>query len=215
MNKPKIIVTGGAGFIGSHTCEQLIHAGCDVMAIDDLSTGHLSNLSELTGDSGLRFEESDVAELDALNRLAESFRPDAIVHLAALVSVPASVQDPNLNFRQNVLGTHSVIEAARRHSVGRIVFASSAAIYGDEPESPLKESSRKRPLSPYGAAKLASESLLEGAAASFGLSVVANRYFNVYGPKQDPHSPYSGVISIFLDRLQKQQGVTIFATSPT
>lgn len=206
----RVVVTGGAGFIGSHTCELLLGQGAEVLALDNLATGHLANLNHLKSAAGLRFEELDVATGNALANAVESFKPDAIIHLAALVSVQESIVNPELNFERNVTATQRVIEAARTNNVSRLVFASSAAIFGDNTELPLNESSDKRPLSPYGAAKLASECLLMGAAYSYNLTVTANRYFNVYGPRQDPKSPYSGVMSIFLDRFRAGKGVTVF-----
>jgi UDP-glucose 4-epimerase len=126
------------------------------------------------------------------------------------VSVQESIQDPELNFSLNVAATQHVAEAARLHGVGRIVFASSAAIYGDATELPIRESAEKKPISPYGAAKLASEALLLGHGATFGFTVRCQRYFNVFGPRQDPASPYSGVISIFERRYREGKPVTIF-----
>lgn len=206
----RILVTGGAGFIGSHTADFLIENGGEVLVADNLATGHLSNLEQHTDNPALRFEEMDVAYPAALSKAVASFQPQAIIHLAALVSVQESIHNPELNFERNVTATHRVIEAAREHSVPRIVFASSAAIFGDNPDLPLSETSQTHPLSPYGAAKLASECLLTGAAHAYGLGVIANRYFNVYGPRQDPASPYSGVMSIFFDRFKANQAVTVF-----
>ncbi len=207
---PTILVTGAAGFIGSHTCDQLLAAGHRVVGIDNLRTGRRSNLALAASCAGFRFVEADITAGDTLGRLVAETRPDAIIHLAALVSVQESIQDPALNFRLNVQATHLVAEAARRHGVRRVVFASSAAVYGDAGQSPLIEQAGLRPISPYGAAKLASEAILSGHAAAFGLTVRCQRYFNVYGPRQDPKSPYSGVISIFGDRLRAGLAPTIF-----
>jgi len=137
-------------------------------------------------------------------------KPDAIIHLAALVSVQESMTNPDLNYALNIHATHLVAEAARRHAVHRIVFASSAAIYGDTTDFPIRESTDKKPISPYGSAKLASEAILLGHGAAFGLTVRCQRYFNVFGPRQDPASPYSGVISIFDRRYRDGKGVTIY-----
>ena len=144
----RVVVTGGAGFIGSHTCELLLQQGAEVLALDNLATGHLANLDHLKSAAGLRFEELDVATGNALANAVESFKPDAIIHLAALVSVQESIVNPELNFERNVTSTQRVIEAARTNNVSRLVFASSAAIFGDNTELPLNESSDKRPLSP-------------------------------------------------------------------
>jgi UDP-glucose 4-epimerase len=199
---PTILVTGAAGFIGSHTCDLLLAAGHEVVGVDNLRTGKRDNLAAALRHSRFKFCEEDASVRGAIDALCERVGPDAIVHLAALVSVPESISDPAANFRLNVEMTQHVIEAARRQGVRRIVFASSAAIYGDNPELPLTERSEPRPISPYGGAKLASEALLFGHGAAFGITVRCLRYFNVYGPRQDPKSPYSGVISIFADRLK-------------
>lgn len=205
-----ILVTGAAGFIGSHTTDQLLRAGHRVTAVDDFRSGRRANLASALAAPLFTLHELDVATPGALAQLVARLRPDAIVHLAALVSVPESLRDPELNFRLNVQATHEVAEAARRGGVPRIVFASSAAVYGDNPDLPLRESAVTRPVSPYGAAKLASESLLLGHAAAFGFTVRCQRYFNVFGPRQDPASPYSGAISIFERRYRAGQPVTVF-----
>lgn len=205
-----ILVTGAAGFIGSHTTDQLLRAGHRVTGVDDFRTGRRENLAAALASPLFALHELDVAIPGALAELAAGLRPDAIVHLAALVSVPESLRDPELNFRLNVRATHEVAEAARRGGVPRIVFASSAAVYGNAADLPLHEHTAPHPVSPYGAAKLASEALLLGHGAAFGLTVRCQRYFNVFGPRQDPTSPYSGVISVFARRLQAGQAVTVF-----
>lgn len=206
----RVLVTGGAGFIGSHTVDQLLAQGDEVLVVDSLATGKMENLDAASAFSSFRFEQLDVARSNAFCRTVEAFRPHAIIHLAALVSVQESIQNPALNFERNVLATQSVIDTAQRCQVENVVFASSAAIYGDNPDLPLKESAEKRPLSPYGGAKLASEALLLAAANTYHFTVTANRYFNVYGPRQDPQSPYSGVMSIFLDRFTQGIAPTVF-----
>jgi len=210
-DKPSaILVTGAAGFIGSHTCERLLAEGHRVVGVDNFRTGKRENLATTATMKGFRFVEADVAREGALQALVAEAKPDAIVHLAALVSVPESVANPEENFRLNVLATQRVAEAARRHGVGRVVFASSAAVYGDLAELPLHEAMVGRPISPYGAAKLASEALLLGHAAAFGFTAFCLRYFNVYGPRQDPRSPYSGVISVFAERMRSGTAPAIF-----
>ena len=205
----RILVTGAAGFIGSHTVDQLLAAGHQVWGVDNLRTGRRDNLKGALA-RGLKFSEMDVLDAARLDRLVQRSRVDAIIHLAALVSVVESIRDPELNFRLNVEATHRVAEAARRHGVRRLVFASSAAVYGDSKALPLIETAVVRPISPYGSAKLASEFLLLSYAAAFGLTVRIQRYFNVFGPRQDPSSPYSGVVSIFVQRLARRLPITIF-----
>ena len=205
-----VLVTGAAGFIGSHTVDQLLAAGHRVTAVDNFRTGRRTNLQSAERHSGFVLEECDVAQPGVLEHVVEAARPDAIVHLAALVSVQESVADPALNYRLNVHATHLVAEAARLHRVPRVVFASSAAVYGNAPAGAISEDAPKDPISPYGAAKLASEVLLLGYGASFGFTVRCQRYFNVFGPRQDPASPYSGVISIFDQRYRNRQPVMIY-----
>ena len=205
-----VLVTGAAGFIGSHTVDALLTAGHRVTGVDNFRTGHRSNLASALTSSNFALHECDVAAAGALASLVATAGPDAIIHLAALVSVQESMTNPALNHSLNVHVTHLVAEAARLHRVPRIVFASSAAIYGDATEFPIRESAEKRPISPYGAAKLASEAILLGHGAAFGLTVRCQRYFNVFGPRQDPASPYSGVISIFDRRYREGRGVTVY-----
>lgn len=205
-----VLVTGAAGFIGSHTCEQLVAAGHRVIGVDNFRTGRRENLQTLATNRSFKLMTADVSEVHALDAAVAEARPDAMIHLAALVSVPESIADPAMNFRLNVETSQIVADTARRHSVKRVVFASSAAVYGDARDIPITESTEPRPLSPYGGAKLASEALLLSQAATFGFAARCLRYFNVFGPRQDPTSPYSGVISIFCDRMRAGQAPTIF-----
>ncbi len=206
----KILVTGAAGFIGSHTTDHLLHAGHFVIGVDNFRTGKRANLASALTNPKFIFCELDVTEESAFTEIVGQYRPDVIVHLAALVSVPESIANPALNDLLNFRTTRTVAEAARLHLVPRIVFASSAAVYGDPTHTPIPENGPTLPLSPYGSAKLASENLLLEYASRHGLVVRCQRYFNVYGPRQDPSSSYSGVISIFLDRLGRNLPATIF-----
>ncbi|MDA0812470.1 MAG: NAD-dependent epimerase/dehydratase family protein [Verrucomicrobia bacterium] len=210
MAGKRVLVTGAAGFIGSHTVDRLVADGHHVLGVDDLSTGTQENLSGILEESRFNFEKQDVSAPGAVASIVERYHPDTIIHLAALVSVPRGETEPGLNYRLNVQATHEVCEAARRHQVPRIVFASSAAVYGECAELPLAESAPTIPVSQYGYAKRISEQLLEGYRASYGIETVCFRYFNVYGPRQDPASPYSGVVSIFSDRFRVGQPVTIY-----
>lgn len=205
-----VFVTGAAGFIGSHTVDQLLAAGHRVTGLDNFRSGRRANLEAALPSPRFRLHEGDAAEAGAVDALVAAARPDAVIHLAALVSVQESIADPALNFRLNLQATHVVAEACRMHHVPRLVFASSAATYGDTPVLPVREDAPKSPISPYGAAKRASEALLLGHAAAYGFTVRCQRYFNVFGPRQDPASPYSGVISIFERRYREGRAVTIF-----
>jgi len=209
--KGVILVTGAAGFIGSHTTDLLLTAGYRVVGVDNFRTGRRENLRAALACPEFDIHEADVAEPEVLADIAAECRPAAVIHFAALVSVQESLADPPLNFRLNVAATQWVAEAARRQKIPRIVFASSAAVYGEGSDAPQREPDlRSRPLSPYGAAKLASENLLFGHAAACDTVVRCQRFFNVYGPRQDPASPYSGVISIFDREYRAGRPVTIF-----
>jgi UDP-glucose 4-epimerase len=205
-----IVVTGAAGFIGSHTAEQLLAAGHRIMGADNFRTGCRANLSGILNHKDFVLREIDVADDGVLSSLVAECKPAAIIHLAALVSVQESIANPQLNYRLNIHATQLVAEAARQHQVPRVVFASSAAVYGNTGKLPLKEADETHPISPYGAAKLASENLLLGQAEAHGFTVWNLRYFNVYGPRQDPTSPYSGVLSLFAHGFREGKPVTVY-----
>ncbi len=208
--RQNILVTGAAGFIGSHTVDQLLAAGHSVWGVDNFRTGKRENLSAAFSNKAFSFEELDVAEDEIFSDFVGRVRPTAIIHLAALVSVPESIRNPALNQRLNFDATRVITDACRQYRVQRVVFASSAAVYGNPLETPTPENAAKVPLSPYGQSKLASEDLLLTEARQHGYVARCNRYFNVYGPRQDPKSPYSGVISIFMDHLSRGSAPTIF-----
>jgi UDP-glucose 4-epimerase len=212
---PLIAVTGGAGFIGSHTVDRLIESGCRVVVLDDFSTGKRQNLSRWASDPRLMILEVDVADglfapLESITR--QHGRVSRIIHLAAQISVVRSVQNPLSDVRINYAGTVQVLEYARSHGVEKVVLASSAAVYGDVTELPVRETATLHPLSPYGIDKLGGEHFLHYYSAVHGVPGTALRFFNVYGPRQDPASPYSGVISIFADRAMAGRTLTIFGT---
>ena len=209
MAGKRVLVTGAAGFIGSHTVDRLITEGHEVLGIDNLSTGAETNLDQTLASPRFSLERADITESGVFDSSVAQFCPDAIIHLAALVSVPRSESDPKLNYRLNVGATHEVCEAARNRGVKRIVFASSAAVYGECSELPLSESTPAKPISQYGYAKRISEQILASYDDSYGISTVSFRYFNVYGPRQDPESPYSGVVSIFSDRFREGKAVIV------
>ena len=207
------VVTGGAGFIGSHTVDRLIDLGKRVVVLDNFSTGKRANLARHAGSSMLDIVTCDVSHgiFAALAPLVAKHGPvERIVHLAAQVSVVASIQNPLVDMQVNYGGTLHVMEYARAMGVKKVVFASSAAIYGDVTELPVSEDIPKKPISPYGIHKLASEDALDYYANVHGTPTTALRFFNVYGPRQDPSSPYSGVISIFADRARAGRALTIF-----
>jgi UDP-glucose 4-epimerase len=191
------LVTGGAGFIGSHLAERLLALGHAVRVLDDFSTGRRENLAFARG--CVEVIEGDLRDPATVARAVAG--ADGVFHQAALVSVPRSVVEPGLSFAINAAGTINVFEAARRAGVRRIVYASSAAVYGDGHPPPLSETLSPSPVSPYGLDKLYTEQAGALHAALYGLEPIALRYFNVFGPRQDPSSPYSGVISICADRL--------------
>lgn len=201
----RVLVTGGAGFIGSHVVDRLLADGAAVVVLDDLSTGRRANLP--TG-AGVTMVEGDVADPAAVERAIDGCA--AVVHLAAVASVQRSVEDPLGTHRANLVGTLCVLEASKRHGVERIVYASSAAVYGDAAPLPVSEDAPLDPRTPYAIDKLAGEHYLRAYASSSDLSTVALRFFNVYGPRQRSDSPYSGVISLFVDRVAKGESVDIF-----
>lgn len=202
----KYLVTGGAGFIGSHIADALVEAGHAVTVLDNLSSGHKENLSRVW--SRIAFIEGDVRDSDIC--LKASAGCDGIFHEAALVSVADSVERPRDNHEINLTGTLNVLEGARVNHVKRMVFASSAAVYGDDRELPKCEDMLPDPQTPYATAKITGEYYLRTYAKLYGLEGVALRYFNVFGPRQDPSSPYSGVISIFATRVRQGLPVTVF-----
>ena len=201
----RILVTGGAGFIGSHLVDALLARGDTVRVLDNFSTGHRENLRTATEAELLTGDINDFAMVDRA-----STGVDCVYHLAALTSVQRSVEHPMESFTNNTLGTFNVFEAARRRGVKRLVYASSAAVYGENPNLPLREAETPDPLSPYALDKVYAEQLAAVYARRYGLDATGLRFFNVYGPRQDPASMYSGVISIFVARLLRGAPLTVF-----
>ena len=206
----RVAVTGAAGFIGSHTCEGLIKAGKTVIGIDNLSSGKLSNLKGIAEIKRFSFRQADICHKDVMQTTLNDFQPDAVIHLAALVSVPIAESNPEENYRINVLGTKSVAQASIKASAKRIVFASSAAVYGNSDQLPLSEASPTEPINHYGKAKLEAEDMLLSLQNQHRITSTCLRFFNVYGTRQDPSSPYSGVISIFADHCKTGRPVTVY-----
>lgn len=199
------LVTGGAGFIGSHLTEHLLANGWRVRVLDDLSTGHAENLAAVL--DRIEFMRGCITDEATLRQAVEGV--EVVFHLAAKVFVPESFEKPAEYERVNVQGTGLLLAAARKARVRRVVLSSTCAVYGDTTDLPIKETTLPKPLSPYAANKLAAEELGRKAAAA-GLAFTALRYFNVYGPRQDPRSAYSGVISRFASALTKGEQVTIY-----
>jgi len=202
----KVLVTGGSGFIGSHLVNALVAAGCDVTVLDNLATGHRKNLH--TVKNRIAFIAGDICDADRVNDAARDC--EVIFHQAAVVSVPLTVSDPVGSARVNELGTLHVLEAARKNKCRRVVMASSCAVYGDDPRLPKQEKMAPKPMSPYAVQKLTGEYYAGLYYQLYGLETVSLRYFNVFGPRQDPTSAYSGVISIFMTQAAKGQGPIIY-----
>jgi nucleoside-diphosphate-sugar epimerase len=200
------LVTGGAGFIGSHIAAALAGTGARVRVLDDLSTGHAENLEEIGG--RVDFIRGSLTEPDALARALEGV--EVVFHEAAIPSVPRSVENPEETHRACVEGTFALLAASRRAGVRRVVYAASSSAYGDQPTLPKVEDMRPEPLSPYAAAKLVGEYYCQVWSHVYGFETIALRYFNVFGPRQDPSSQYSGVISRFISALARGERPVIY-----
>jgi len=200
------LVTGGAGFIGSHIAAALMSSGARVRVLDDLSTGHRENLEEIGGD--LDFIEGSVADEALLNKILDGV--EVVFHEAAIPSVPRSVEAPKQTHVASVDGTFSLLLAARDNRVRRVVYAASSSAYGDQPTLPKAEQMLPDPLSPYAVAKLVGEYYCQVFTRVYGLETVSLRYFNVFGPRQDPSSQYSGVVSRFISALLTGERPVIF-----
>ena len=207
MSDAPVLITGGAGFIGSHLADALLTEGIPVRVLDNLSTGKRSNLA--LDNPRLELISGDVADARQVAEAVAGCR--AVAHLAAVASVQASVDDPVATHQSNFIGTLNLCEAMREHGVKRVLFASSAAVYGNNGEGvAIDEDTPLAPLTPYAADKLASEHYLDFYRRQHGLEPAVFRFFNIFGPRQDPSSPYSGVISIFTERAQAGQPITLF-----
>lgn len=192
------VVTGGAGFIGSHLVDALLAAGRRVRIVDDLSTGLRANVP-----AGAEFVQADISE-------APLEGAETVFHLAALPSVPRSIDHPLDSNAANATGTLAVLRRAAKAGVRRIVYASSSSVYGNTPELPKRESHAPQPLSPYAVTKLAGEIYCAQATRHWGLETVSARFFNVYGPRQNPDSPYAAVIPIFLAKLRRGEALPVY-----
>lgn len=199
------LVTGGAGFIGSHLAEELVRRGEQVRVVDSLITGKRHNLSHLPE---VEFLQGDLADIDVARRAVRGV--DYVLHQAAIPSVPRSVEDPVTSNRANIDASLSVLVAARDAGVKRLVYAGSSSAYGNTPTLPKAETMPTAPLTPYALQKLVAEQYGQMFTALYGLETVTTRYFNVFGPRQDPSSPYSGVISVFISALCEGRQPTIY-----
>ncbi|MGF1573639.1 MAG: NAD-dependent epimerase/dehydratase family protein [Sumerlaeia bacterium] len=206
MSQKRVLITGGAGFIGSHIGRYWAEQGAKVIVLDSLRSGHRQNLEAISGD--LEFVEGCVENASMLLELCQ--RVDVVHHLAAIVSVPESVLKPQLTEVINTQGTINVLEAARKASVHRVVFSSTSAVYGPEERPIHDETHAPRPVSPYAVTKLAGEYWMKYYREHFGLETVCLRYFNVYGPRQDPRSAYAAAIAIFADKAKENAPITIY-----
>jgi len=204
--KKQALVTGGAGFIGSNLVDGLIQEGYRVKILDDLSTGRIENLDHVMHE--VEFTQGDIQDVDVVEKMVKG--NDVVFHQAAVVSVPLTVKYPVMSSLVNDIGTLNVLEAARKTKVERVVLASSCAVYGDDPRLPKKEAMAAKPQTPYAVQKYTNELNAAIYTALYGLETVCLRYFNVFGPRQDPSSPYSGVISIFMSKAQQGQPPVIY-----
>jgi nucleoside-diphosphate-sugar epimerase len=202
----RVLVTGGGGFIGSHTVDRLLGDGHDVRVLDNFATGRRENLLDVLSDIDL--VEGDIQSYERVSNAVRDC--EIVIHEAALPSVPRSVQDPLTSNATNVTGTLNVLLASRDAGIKRVIYASSSSIYGASPELPKHEGLLPQPISPYAVAKLAGEGFCRSFWEVFGLETVALRYFNVFGPRQDPFSQYSAVIPNFITALMDGRSPTVF-----
>jgi len=202
----KFLVTGGAGFIGSNIVEELLKRGYEVRVLDNFSTGQRINISEFKND--VELIEGDIRSYHTVRQAVKGI--DTVLHQAALPSVPRSINDPITTNEVNVIGTLNLLDAAKDTNVKKFVFASSSSIYGDNPELPKHEGMTPNPLSPYAVSKLTGEKYCQVFANLYGMETIVLRYFNVFGPRQDPNSQYSAVIPKFIKAIKKDIRPTIY-----
>ncbi len=204
----KAIVTGGAGFIGSHLAQELIRRGYQVIILDNLSTGRVSNIEPLLGNGNAELIKGSITNLRLLRKIFSG--ADYVFHQAAVPSVPRSIKNPKASHHTNITGTLNVLIAARDKGIKKVVYASSSSVYGDTPTLPKVEDMIPKPLSPYAITKLTGEYYCKVFQEIYGLNTACLRYFNVYGPRQDPNSPYAAVIPLFITNAQEGKPPIIF-----
>src|ERR1044072_6248051 len=204
-----VLVTGGAGFIGSHLVDALVERSARVRVLDDLSSGSVGNLARYLDAEGaaVELQRGDIRDVEACRRACEGL--SWVFHLAALGSVPRSIDDPASSIAVNVTGTANVFAAAREAGARRVLYASSSSVYGDDPPLPKREGEEGVPLSPYAASKAMGEQLAATFARSYGQELVGLRFFNVFGPRQSPHGPYAAVVPRFLAAAQRGEPMEI------
>lgn len=204
----KILVTGGAGFIGCHLVDRLVDEGFEVWVLDDFSAGYMKNIIHRMDEKSFHLVNGDVRDKEVVDKVVENV--DAVFHLAALVDVDLSIENPVLFNEVNVVGTLNLLKACLDFDVDRFIFASSAAVYGDLDSAKKKENMVPRPVSPYGVSKFAAEQYVQVFNELYDLETVCLRYFNVYGPRQNLRSAYSGVITTFIERLLRGASPVIY-----
>jgi len=204
----KVIVTGGAGFIGSHLAEELANRGYSVIVLDDLSTGRMENITDLLAKENVEFVQGSINDASLLQRLFQDVH--YVFHLAAIPSVPRSIENPLVSHQVNATGTLNVLLSARDSGVKKVVYASSSSVYGDTGTAAKRENTMPNPQSPYAVTKLTGEYYCQVFQKVYGLPSVCLRYFNIYGPRQDPNSPYAAVIPIFIRRICQGNPPVIF-----
>ena len=207
----KVLITGMSGFIGSSLARGLLAEGATVRGIDNMSSGKRENLDEIG--SQVEFREADILDAEAMLDACQGI--DYVFHQAAIPSVPLSVADPVGTNAANLTGTLNVLEAARKAGVKRLMYADSSAVYGESPELPKTETMLPAPISPYAVQKIAGEHYLASYFRVYGLETVSLRYFNIFGPRQDPTSQYSGVLARFISQMTKGETPTIFGDGST
>ncbi|MFX1276538.1 MAG: SDR family oxidoreductase [Promethearchaeota archaeon] len=207
LKEKKIIVTGAAGFIGSNLTDKLLEIGANVIGLDNLFNGRIENLEKAMKNKNFQFQKGDVRDLNFLLDVTEDI--DIIFHEAAFTSVPQSIKMPESCNDNNINGVLNILNAARKKNVDKVIFASSASVYGDTPVLPKNEEMKRIPISPYGVSKLAGEAYMKVYHQIYGLKTTSLRYFNVFGPRQRD-SPYSGVIAIWLGRILRNENLIIY-----
>jgi len=204
----RTVVTGGAGFIGSHLAEELASRGYYVVILDDLSTGRTENIEVLLQNKDVQFVQGSITNLPLLHKLFQGV--ESVFHQAAIPSVPRSIENPLASHEVNITGTMNVLLAARDNHVKKVIYASSSSVYGDTPTLPKREDMPPNPQSPYAVTKLAGEYYCRVFQEVYGLPTVCLRYFNVYGPRQDPNSQYAAVIPRFINRVSQGEPPVIY-----